>query len=383
MSAFDTLKDLPDISFIDDVKLDECMQQMKGWWEEKYEELMGEKYELTDLDKEKLLLDTCALMYYQVLTYIDVIGKQNLLKYSTGDFLLNKVADMRIFPDEGEKATVTVRFETSDVMESAYLIPAGTVCATEDDTFFVTDDVAEIPAGDKYVDVKCTCTEAGEDGNDYEVGAINTLVEPLGAIESVHSITVSSGGEDPEDDESLAERRFLAPAGLNAWGGEPYYQYHVKTCKKNIGDIITVSPKPCYTDIRFVMKDGSVPDAETIKEVQDYLNNTCVREVGDVVTVKTPETVTFSIDMDYYINESDRKSALAIQTAVNEAVAAYAEWQNGKFGRDINPDKLVSLVIAAGAKRCSLRAPVYADVDSMTIPVQGAVSVNYGGVEND
>lgn len=383
MSAFETLKDLPDVSFIDDISLAKCMEQMKGWWEEKYESLTGEKYELTDLDGDKLLLDACALMYYQVLSYIDAIGKQNLLKYSSGGFLLNKVADMRIFPDEGKKAYATVRFEASEVMESAYLIPAGTMCATEDDTFFVTEDVAEISVGNKYVDIKCVCTEAGEDGNDYEIGEINTLVEPLGAIESVHNITVSSGGEDPEDDESLAERRFLAPAGLNAWGGEPYYQYHVKTCNKNVGDIITVSPKPCYTDIRFVMKDGSVPDQETIKEVQDYLNDTCVREVGDIVTVKAPETSVFNIDLDYYINESDRKSALTIQTAVNEAVEKYAVWQNGKFGRDINPDKLVSLVIAAGAKRCSLRAPVYTAVDSMTIPVRGTVSVNYGGIEND
>lgn len=383
MSVIDSLKDLPDISFIDNLSLEQCREQMKGWWEEKYEEINEKKYSLSDIDMEKLLLDTCAMMYYQALQYIDFTGKQNLLKYSTGAFLENKVADMRIFRNTGKKSTVKVRFQLSEALDSVYTIPKGTLCASEDDMYFSTMENAEIPIGEVYVDVLCECTEAGTDGNEYKEGTITTLVAPLAYVESICNVSTSAGGTEPDDDEVLAEKRFLAPSGLNGWGGDPYYKFHVKSCNSLIGDIVTASPKACYTDISFIMKDGSIPGDEVIYQVQEYINQKCVRELGDVVTVKSPDTEPFSIDMDYYINESDRENSVTIQKLVDEAVEKYTKWQCSKFGRDINPDKLRNFVLNAGAKRCVIRAPIFTDVEEHVIPIITETNVTYGGIEND
>lgn len=383
MSGIDSLKDLPDISFIDNMTLTQCRNQMKAWWQEEYKRIYGQDYELSDLDTDKLLLDVCALQYYQTLQYIDFAAKQNLLKYSTGKFLENLVADMRIFRNEGKKARVTVRFELSMDAEEVYTIPAGTLCSSGDDMFFATLKDEEIPVGDRYIDILCECQEPGSDGDGYKEGEINSLVTPLTLVENVWNTNMSSGGTDPEEDDVLAERRYLAPAGMNGWGGIPYYQYHVKSFNSDIGDIVAFSPRPCYTDIAFIMKDGSLPSEELIAAAQDYIEDKCVREIGDIVQVKMPDTVSFTINLTYYINESERKNAVTIQEKVGQAVEDYIKWQCGKFGRDINPDELSYRVKAAGAKRCQILTPAFSVVESSVIPAIEDVQVTYGGIEDD
>lgn len=383
MSGIDSLKDLPDISFIDNITLAQCKEQMKTWWQDQYKRIHGKSYELSDLDTDKLLLDTCAMQYYQGLQYIDFVAKQNLLKYSTGKFLENFVADMRIFRSGGKKAKVTVRFQLSMEADAVYTIPAGTLCSSEDDVFFATIRDEEIQVGDSYIYIECECTEPGEVGNEYEEGEINSLVTPITLIENIWNINTSTGGTDPDDDDVLAEKRFLAPAGMNGWGGEPYYQFHMKNFNSAIGDIVAHSPKPCYTDITFIMRDGTLPTDEFIAEAQDYINNKCIREIGDVVRVNMPDTFLFSIDMTYFINESDRKNAVSIQENVQQAVLDYVKWQCGKFGRDINPDELSFLVKKAGAKRCQILTPVFTKVERAVIPAVDDIHVEYRGIEDD
>lgn len=383
MSKIESLDSLPDISFIDNMTLAQCKEQMKTWWQEKYERIHGKTYELSDLDTDKLLLDTCAMQYYQALQYIDHTGKQNLLKYSTGNFLENFVADMRIFRSEGKRAKVTVRFQLSMEADAVYTIPAGTLCSSEDDVFFATIRDEEIQVGDSYIDIECECTEPGSDGNEYKVGDINSLVTPLTLVENIWNINESAGGTDPDSDDVLAEKRFLAPAGMNGWGGEPYYQFHMKNFDSSIGDIVAVSPRPCYTDITFIMRDGSLPSEEFIAQAQSYINEKCVREIGDIIRVNMPETFSFSVNMKYFINESDRKNAVSIQENVQQAVGDYVKWQCGKFGRDINPDELSFLVKKAGAKRCQILTPVFTTVEKAVIPAVADIHVEYGGIEDD
>lgn len=45
--------------------------------------------------------------------------------------------------------------------------------------------------------------------------------------------------------------------------------------------------------------------------------------------------------------------------AVSAAVAEYTAWQSGKMGRDINPSRLVGLLMQTGVKRVELTEPVF------------------------
>ena len=61
----------------------------------------------------------------------------------------------------------------------------------------------------------------------------------------------------------------------------------------------------------------------------------------------------------------------------------YVRWQR-VIGRDVNPSKLLSLVVEAGAKRAEIAAPAFAPVASTAVAeLEGALQVRYGGLEDD
>lgn len=136
-------------------------------------------------------------------------------------------------------------------------------------------------------------------------------------------------------------------------------------------------------DVYVLMADGSMPGEELLQELQDYLTEERIRPMTDLVTVKKPEAVEFSIDLTYYINRSDQAKAVTIQENVKKAVAEYTTWQTSEIGRDINPDELVQRIKAAGAKRVELTAPTFAVVGETQVAKCTASAADNGGLEDD
>ena len=85
MALIDEIANLPDVSFIDDVTLDQIQSQLVADYISKYEELTGESAELTRADPVSLILYACSVQIFQAMLYVDRAGKQDLLKYSYGD----------------------------------------------------------------------------------------------------------------------------------------------------------------------------------------------------------------------------------------------------------------------------------------------------------
>ena len=180
--------------------------------------------------------------------YVDRAGKQNLLKYAFGAFLDNLAALKGIERTAAKPATVTIRFTLSEVQTGATAIPAGTR-VTDGEVYFTTDEYAEIKAGETTVDVTCTSIETGADLNGIQEGAIRTLVDPIPYIESVTNITETDGGTDPESDESLKDRIYIAPSRYSTAGTEEAYIYWVKTYNSTIADVKVSSDNPGEVDI--------------------------------------------------------------------------------------------------------------------------------------
>ena len=61
--------------------------------------------------------------------------------------------------------------------------------------------------------------------------------------------------------------------------------------------------------------------------------------------------LTYTINVRYFIKNSDKNKAETIRTNVAAAVENYRIWQQGKIGRDIVPAELVRAVMNAGAAR--------------------------------
>lgn len=375
--------DLPDVSFIDNDTLQAMLERMVKNYEDRYRALTGREMNLAPADPMRIALYAAALELYQIEMFVDRAGKQDLLKYSYGEFLDNLAAGRGVTRQPAAAATTTLRFTLSETKTYAVGIPVGTRATNGDGVYFQTLEYAEVAPGDLSVDVVAECTVDGVEGNDLVPGQINILVDPVAYVESVTNTDTSDGGADLETDESLAERTFLAPSSYSVAGPDDAYVYWTKTYNSSIGSVMVTSPEPCEVEIYILMEDGTIPEASVVNGLQAYLADGNIRPLTDQVTVKTPEVKKFSVDLTYYINRSDSASASTIQQQVTAAIAEYVTWQTTEIGKDINPSELIKRVIAAGAKRVEVTSPVFTTVATAEVAQCSGQTANYGGLEDD
>lgn len=378
------IKNLPDISFIDNKTIDQVRQEMVADYESFISEATGQTVTLERSSVHRMELYAAAAQIYQAMQYIDRQGKQSILKYSYSDFLDNLAIFKGVTRNPATPATTTLRFTLSAERDTATGITQGTRVSTAGAIYFATDVYAEIPAGSTTVDVPATCTVAGTDGNGFAAGELATIVDPIPYVASVTNTTATEGGAEIESDDDLAERVFLAPGAYSTAGPEDGYLYHAKAYSAAIGDVVATSNQAAGTvDIVFIMADGSTPGEEMIEGLEGYLQGKTIRPMTDLVRVAAPQEVTYTINLTYYINRSDSAKAVTIQAAVAQAVADYQTWQRA-IGRDINPSQLVRMVMDAGAKRVTVTAPTYTAVDATKVSaLQGDAVISYGGLEDD
>lgn len=385
MPDFKTIQDLPDISFIDNKSVDDVRQEMVADFEAFITEATGKPFSLERADPHRMELYAAAAQIYQGFQYVDRAGKQNLLKYTYSDFLDNVAAFKGITRIPAEAATTTVRFTLSAVRDAATAIPQGTrVTNANGMIYFQTAEYAEIPAGAPSADVPAVCAVTGAGGNGFAAGELNTLVDQLPYMASVANITQTDGGAEVESDADLADRVYLAPSGYSTAGPEDAYLYRAKQYSANVGDVVVASDQEAGTvDLYFLMKDGSTPSEEALKGMEGALRDGNVRPMTDLVKAHPPGEVPYTINLTYYINQSDGNQAVAIQNAVQTAIENYTVWQRS-IGRDVNPSKLVAIIMAAGAKRVELTAPAHIVVGKTNVAaLSGDPQVRYGGLEDD
>ena len=380
MPDMSAIKNTPEISFIDNKTVEDVRGEMVADYEEYMTQAQGVTVSLDRASVHRMILYAAAAQIYQAMQYIDRQGKQSLLKYYLDNLALFK----GVTRNPATAATCTLRFTLAAERETATAIPQGTRVASSGSVYFATDEYAEIPPGSTEVEVAATCTETGTAGNGLTAGELSAMVDPVPYVASVTNTATTEGGAEIESDADLAERVFLAPGAYSTAGPEDGYLYHAKAYSPAIGDVVATSDQEAGTvDIVFIMADGAKPGPEMINGLKGYLQDKTIRPMTDLVNVSAPEEVQYTINMTYYINRSDSAKAVTIQAAVAQAVADYQTWQRA-IGRDINPSKLVAMVMEAGAKRVTVTAPTYTAVAATKVSaLQGEATVTYGGLEDD
>lgn len=151
---------------------------------------------------------------------------------------------------------------------------------------------------------------------------------------------------------------------------------------------ITADGAGCV-EIYALMEDGT-PAPESVKAlILAACNDDTIRPLTDSVSVKDPRKAVYDIDIMYYLSRDASRSASEIEAAVNAAVEEYKAWQCAKLGRDINPSKLVSLLMNTGVKRVEVRQPLFvalsdgSDNVAPQIATFGQASVASGGYEDE
>lgn len=368
----------PDISFVDTdaAGIENALIQS-------YELFTGRT--LYPADPARLFVLWVADIIIQERVNIDFSAKQNLPRYAEGEYL-DSLAE--IFKDayrlEAKRAKTTLKFTLSVTLETATIIPAGTRATADGEIMFQTLKALTILAGSKSGTVTAECLTAGEIGNGFVPGQINQLVDIFPYWESVQNVSESDGGADEESDAAFYDRMRESMETFSTAGPLGAYEYFAKTASALIVDVKATSPEPGEVDVRVLLAGGELPGTEMLKTVSDILSADKVRPLTDHVTVAAPATVPYSIDFTYYTQEGAAVSGATVADNIAAAVQSFKEWQGAKMGRDVNPSRLIALLMQAGAKRVEVRSPAFAKVTENAVAVlNGTAVIVNGGAESE
>ena len=376
-------KEYPDIEFVE-TDVETIENSLIALYELMYEEMTGKKKKVYPASPERLFIAWAAAVIVQQRVLINETAKKNVPRYAKGEYL-DSLAEL--FKDTprlpASPAIAVFRCHISEAQPQSVIVKAGTRINFDGNIIFSTVKDLEIKAGDTYGDVNAQCLTPGLAGNDLAVGQVKEIIDAYDYFLKIENITRTAGGADEEDDASYYERMRESMESFSTAGPINGYIYHVKTVTPAIADVTATSPEPGVVDIRILLRNGDLPTDAVINEIQEALNTSDIRPLTDMVTVSKPQESRFDIDVTYYIPRYSQAGSNIIDAAAKEAVTQYIKWQTGKMGRDINPSRLNSMLMAAGVKRVEIRKPLFAVVPETHVARLGSQQVLNGGIEDE
>ena len=288
-------------------------------------------------------------------------GNQNIPSRADGANL-DALAELTYIQSRpaAKPAACTMRFLISEPQEQAILIPAGTRVTDKGNTL-IWETLADhyVSAGESFIEAEVRCQTPGIVGNGYATGQINTLVDVYNYYSGCANVTESDGGSDVPTDEEYYELMRASMDAYSCAGARGAYIYWAMQVSTEIADVAASSPIPGVVKIYVLMDDGTLATEEIKSKVLAACSADERRPLTDLVSVEDAELVPYDIQFTYYTNRSSNQSGAEIAAAVQAAVDKYIAWQCGKLGRDINPSKLISLLMQTGVKRVDLTSPVF------------------------
>lgn len=354
-----------------------------------YERITGSS--VSPASPERLFIKWVTSIILQERMLQNWTGNQNIPSRADGENLdaLGELFWQTSRP-QAQAATCTVRFTISAAQRSSILIAKGTRVTDMSRTlYWETTQDTYVPIGQTYVDIPVRCMTEGEDGNGYQLGQLNTIVDVYDYYDECSNITTSEGGADAASDDEYYELMRSSMDAYSTAGARGSYIYYAKQVSTEIADVVANSPSAGAVCLYVLMEDGSKAGTEIKNAVLKACNADDVRPLTDSVSVADPNLVTYNIDLTYYIQNDTAMSAAEIAKQVDAAVEDYKAWQSGKLGRDINPSQLIALLMDAGIKRVDVRSPAFKsmrDGSDNTVPQLakvGTVTVTNGGYEDE
>ena len=359
------------------------------WMTAKYEQLTG--VTVQPGSPERLFIQWAASVVIQERALANYAANQNLPSRAEGENL-DALAELFYTHErpQAKAATCTMRFTISEPQAFAVLIPKGTRVTDASNTHvWETAEDIYVTAGETYADVKAVCQTVGAAGNGFVAGQINTIVDLFAYYQSCANLTESDGGGDAATDEEFYELLRLSMDGYSCAGARGGYIYFAKRVDTKIADVIAASPTPGVVKLYVLMDDGSIATEEMKEKVLAACSADDVRPLTDFVSVEDPEQVPYNVRLTYYIQDDAEVSAEELALAVAEKVGEFTDWQSAKLGRDINPSRLISMLMETGIKRVELEEPTFTPLrdgsgtEAPQVAKLGTVTVKSGGHEDE
>ncbi len=288
---------------------------------------------------------------------IQEAAKKNLLTYAPLDVLEHLGQPLGVTKLLANCSKTTLKFSLDEPLDFDFIIKQGTEVETKDGLFiFQTTENVILKSGDYFICAEAICETPGYASNNYIIGSINNLITPLNYISNVENISVTSGGADDEDAESLRERIRQAPEKFSNAGSKGAYKYHTFSAHQNIIDAAIISPSAGVVCVYPLTIDG-LPSDEILKIVHDYLYQDGIRPLTDYVQVKAPECISFSIKATlilYSFADID-----TVQKTINAKLNEYKINLSEKLGKDIVITQIITILNSIyGVYKVILENPV-------------------------
>ena len=200
MSYIKELANVPDVDFLGYMSLETVTNELLTGYAEYYEQATGIAPDLKPANRDRIILQSAALLLYQIIELIDREGKSNLLKYATGSALDNIAAIKRLLREPAQPAKTTLKFSLAEARSDDVTVPAGTRACTESEIVFFTTEAVTIEAGNTEAEAPAEAEVSGLSGNGYPAGTVTELMDLVPYIDSVTNTVITSGGKDVQSD---------------------------------------------------------------------------------------------------------------------------------------------------------------------------------------
>ena len=327
------------------------------WLTDIYEEIMGVTVHPASPERHFIQWMAEAIVLERVMT--NYTANQNIPSRAVGENL-DALAELFYTKErpQAKAATCTMRFTISEPQAFAVLIPKGTrVTDARQTLVWETLEDVYVDIGESCADTKVRCQKPGKEGNGYVKGQIDSIVDPFAYFLSCENRTESDGGADAATDEEFYELLRLSMDGYSCAGARGGYVYFAKQVSTGIADVIAASPSPGVVKLYVLMDDGTPATEEMKERVLAACSAEDVRPLTDLVSVEDPENVDYHVRFTFYTQEGAGVSGEALEAAVREKEEQYTAWQCAKLGRDINPSRLISMLMETGVKRVDVEEP--------------------------
>jgi phage-related baseplate assembly protein len=389
----DPFASLPPISFVNtdvaavSTAVVQAFQEM--WFAD-----TGEMLVLTQADRRYHFLLCLVAYLINERELIDQSAKQNLLPFATGGFLDNLATlyGPRMLRLEASAAQVPLEFSLGSLLNTAALIPAGTLVGSADSSnlVFATNQDLTIPIGQITGKVNATCQTVGPIGNGLLPGTITNLINWAAPFAlSVTNLDVSTGGADTESDYAYRRRIYLATQSFSNAGSYGAYEFFALSASPAIAEVSVMGPEfegiqPGNVLVTVLLQNGEFPNQSILDLVYSSINPDTIRDLCAFVKVQAPIPVPYSIWVDYYIDSSQANQLVQIQSQVNQAVQDWVVAQALNLKGSINPSTLVVAMVNAGASYVMISQPTHQLLTFEQVPslVNDPV-VRYLGTEAD
>lgn len=379
MNSLEELQNLPAINLLEDagITLEGIQADMIADYEYAYEQFTGKSKTLYPMDKDRIPLNVCGGAIFQLYEFVQSTFRQNFIQYMSDSVLQNWGGNLGFRMNEAIAATATLEFGVNDILDFDVAIPAGTRATAGDGVYFATVQDVVIPAGQDKVSVSAACTDAGKIGNEYAVGQINVMADPVIYVSYVTNTSVSGGGEDRYSGDTLREKIFDFTSSYSVAGPKDAYIYQVKRYSAEIADVSVVTDDNATVCIYVMLQDGKVPDEAYCKGVLSYLKDLKAFPDTDRLSVRPPEVINYKINATYYISDlkADKKQ---LAVSMDAAVQSYIAYQYSRLGGYLNPNVLVEYARRAGIEGIDITSPGIRELSPHQIALCSEATLVYG-----